>query len=322
MRWSIKAWLIAAASLVLLGGCVFAAAMTVLKWDFTKLETSQYVTNEYAIAEEPGAIVINADTADITFVLCEGAARRVVCDAPQSITHAVAVKEGTLFVEAVDERKWYEYIGINFASPRITLYLSQGEYDTLFIKSDTGDVEIPADFKFNSIDVSTDTGDVTCLALALETVKIATSTGDISIENTAAGCFDLSTSTGDVTASLVSCAGDITIGVSTGKVQLTSVVCKSLITSGSTGDISLHHVVAAERLSIERSTGDVSFYGADAAEIIVVTDTGDVEGSLLSEKIFITKTDTGSVHHPHSEGGGRCEITTDTGDITLSVLGD
>lgn len=322
MRGAIKAWLIAAASLILLGGCIFAAAMTVLKWDFTKLTTSKYVTKEYAITEELKAIVINADTADITLVLSEDATSRVVCNEPENITHAATVKEGTLFVELVDERKWYEYIGINFGSPGVTLYLSQSEYDSLLISSDTGDVEIPAGFKFKSIDISTDTGDVTCRALASEAVKIGTSTGDIGIENAATGRLDLSVSTGDVIASDVSCEGDITIGVSTGEVHLTSVVCKSLITSGSTGDISLNHVVAAERLSIKRSTGDVSFHGADAAEIVVLTDTGDVKGSLLSEKIFITKTDTGSVRVPHGERGGRCEITTDTGDITLSVSGN
>ena len=77
--------------------------------------------------------------------------------------------------------------------------------------------------------------------------------------------------------------------------------------------------IATESFSIKRSTGDVTFDGADAKSISVKTDTGDVKGSLLSNKVFITKTDTGDINVPSSTTGGKCEITTDTGDINLTV---
>ena len=64
----------------------------------------------------------------------------------------------------------------------------------------------------------------------------------------------------------------------------------------------------------------MTFEGSDAAEIFVQTSTGDVEGSLLSSKVFIANTDTGKVDVPKSITGGRCEITTDTGDIRISVI--
>ena len=56
-----------------------------------------------------------------------------------------------------------------------------------------------------------------------------------------------------------------------------------------------------------------------AAEILIKTDTGDVKGSLLSEKVFVVQTDTGSIDVPKTVSGGRCEITTDTGDIKISL---
>jgi len=69
----------------------------------------------------------------------------------------------------------------------------------------------------------------------------------------------------------------------------------------------------------ESDTGDVKFDGCDAAEIFVETDTGDVKGSLLTDKIFIVQTDTGSVDVPKTATGGKCEITTSTGDINISI---
>ena len=81
----------------------------------------------------------------------------------------------------------------------------------------------------------------------------------------------------------------------------------------------MDNVIAAEKLSIERSTGDVKFDGSDATEIYVKTDTGDVTGSLLTDKVFITQTDTGDVDVPKTTTGCRCEIITDTGDIRIKI---
>jgi len=78
-------------------------------------------------------------------------------------------------------------------------------------------------------------------------------------------------------------------------------------------------LIASNKISIERSTGDVRFDKCDAAEISVDTDTGDVRGSLLSDKIFFVETDTGKVRVPRSETGGRCEIETDTGNVTIEI---
>ena len=79
----------------------------------------------------------------------------------------------------------------------------------------------------------------------------------------------------------------------------------------------MKNVIATEKFSIKRSTGDVKFDSCDAAEIFVETDTGDVNGSLLTNKVFITKTDTGRINVPNSITGGKCEIITNTGDIKI-----
>ena len=110
--------------------------------------------------------------------------------------------------------------------------------------------------------------------------------------------------------------------MSTGKAYLSDIACKNLTSTGSTGDISLKNVVSTGKISIERNTGDVTLEASDAIEIFITTETGDVKGSLLTDKVFITKTDTGRIDVPNSITGGRCEITTDTGNIKISILDD
>ena len=55
--------------------------------------------------------------------------------------------------------------------------------------------------------------------------------------------------------------------------------------------------------------------------IPVKTSTGDVTGNLRTEKVFVTKTSTGDVRVPNTASGGKCTITTSTGDIRITVDG-
>ncbi len=125
-------------------------------------------------------------------------------------------------------------------------------------------------------------------------------------------------STGDICAERIS-ADSVTFSVTTGDIVLSRVSCRNLTAEISTGDVELKNVIAAEKFSIETTTGDVEFDSCDAGEICIKTSTGDVEGSLLTGKEFIAQTSTGDVEVPISSSGGRCEITTSTGDIEITV---
>ena len=280
MTKTTKIWLIIATILLLTGCIIFGGVMTVYKWNFSKLSTNKYETNKYDITDNFKNISVNVKTADIVFVASEKAKTEVVCYEQDNANHEVSVDNDTLTIKLVDERKWYEYIGINFRTPKITVYLPQGEYGNL---------------------------------------TVSASTGDIDIKNLSAENINLTVTTGEIEAKSITCNGDFKTTVSTGEVELKDVSCKNLSSNGNTGDITLKDVIAEEKFAIERSTGDVKFERCDANEIFVKTDTGDVKGSLLSDKVYITQTDTGSVNVPKTTTGGRCEITTDTGDIKITV---
>ena len=288
----------------------------------TACSSMNYETNIHEINEEFNNISIKTDTADIAFVPSNDGMCRVACYEDAKSIHSVEIQNGTLMINVVNNKKWYDYIGVNIVSPKITVYLPEKAYSSLVIEENTGDIEISKDFKFKSIDISLSTGNVKCYASAVENITIATSTGAIYVEGISASSLNLTVSTGNVTVSSVTCEEDITIGVSTGKTYLTDVVCKNLTSTGNTGNISLKNVISTEKISVERSTGDVTLDRSDAAELFITTSTGDVEGSLLTDKVFITKTDRGRINVPNSITGGRCEITTETGDIKISISDD
>ena len=271
--------LLISALVILIGVIIFSVAMTALKWDFSKLSTSNLKTTTHTISDHFDTITIKTTTADITFVPSDGVECRVVCKEHENEKHSVNVQNGILSIELNDERAWYEHIGIISASPEITVYLPEKEYSELFIKESTGDVTIPDDFGFKRIDVSLSTGDVKNYATASEEISIKVTTGDVNLERTTAG---------------------------------------KIIVLSSTGDVNLKNTTA-DKIIITSSTGDIAFNGIDASEIEIKTSTGDVKGSLLSEKVFFTKSSTGDVEVPETLSGGKCKITTSTGDIKISI---
>lgn len=320
MKKSNKIWLIIAASLIVVGLIVYGAGIVLMDGDFSKLGTAKYETNTHTLHEEFQNIRVELDTADIRLLLAEDGVGRVECYEETNAKHSVTVEDGTLVIRLVNERKWYEYIGVNIDSPEITVYLPRSEYDALSVKGSTGSVTLPETICFESIDVAVSTGNVTCFSSASESLRIKASTGRIRIEDVQTESLALSTSTGLVSVSSVVC-GNLDIRVSTGLTTVNNVSCKNLVSVGDTGDISLNNVIATGKFLIERNTGDVTFEDSDAAEVYVKTDTGDVTGSLLTDKVFIVKTDTGRVIVPNSVTGGRCEITTDTGDVKITIVG-
>ena len=320
MNKAVKIWLIVASALVLVGAITFFGVMSAMEWNFLRLSTEKYETNKHEISENFESISIKTDTPDIVFLMSNDEKCRVECYESEKAKHSVTVKGRTLDIAVVNERKWYDNIYIGFSSaPKIKIYLPKSEYEELYVKASTGSLELHEELSFESMDISLSTGDVFCYSSAKNDIIIKTSTGDIEIENIYAGALDLNSSTGKIKASNIDCEGDSIFTVTTGKAILSDIKCKDLISKGSTGDIVLSDVISSGKFDIKRVTGYVSFDGCDAAEIYVTTDTGDVKGSLLSEKIFIPTTDTGDVDVPKTVTGGRCEITTDTGDIKISI---
>lgn len=300
MSKAVKKWLIAAASLSVLGFAVFAGAMAALGFDFSKISTVKYETNTYEVSGDFDKISIDVDITDIVFEKSDDERCKVVCFEAEKVKHSVRCTNGTLIIDMTDDRKWYDYIGISFASPKMTVYLPQSEYTSLLIDTDTGNIDIPESFAFNKLEIETDTGSVDCMADVSDIIKIESDTGDIGISSVESGC-------------------DIDIKTDTGSIKLTDVSCTDFTAESDTGDISIVNTVAGNSICVESDTGNVKLKNSDAEELLIETDTGDITGTLLSEKDFIAKSHTGDVNVPKTQTGGKCKITTDTGNIKIDI---
>lgn len=245
----------------------------------TSCDAKNYETKNYDIKEPFSSILIDTDVAKIDLLPSDDGVCKVVCQERAKKYHSVEVKDGVLTIKVVDEEKWYERV-VKIDNTKLTVYLPEAMYDAISVKA---------------------------------------STGDVRIDNVRTSALDVKLTTGNITTTGVRCDGDVNINLTTGDVALSALECKNLTSTGSTGNVTLTNVVASENITVERSTGDVTFEDSDGAKILVKTSTGSVSGSLLTEKVFVVKSDTGRVDVPSSSKGGECKITTDTGNIIISI---
>ncbi len=330
MKKAAKIWLIVAAAFVLCGAILFTCAMAGLDWDFNNLTTENYETKVYELDEGLGTIdgdiYIETDTADVEIVAKRDMAIdtvKVVCYENSKEPHSVSILDGVLTVKYNDARQLTDFIGIVNESPKITVYVPQGtwgRYGDLYVKTSTGDVVLPSNLTFDSVDVRSSTGDVDNSSSVMGSLEIENNTGSINMKNMSAFSMELSTSTGDISLENVNCSHELNIRVSTGKTELKNVSCETFISKGSTGDIIMDELKAFFQMTIERSTGDVQFRSCDSSSIRVFTDTGDVYGVFSNDVVFNVKTDTGDVDVPEGvKNGPGGYVQTNTGDVKIEI---
>lgn len=295
-------WFLAAVILVAVGALIFVGALAAVHFDFTEFSTQKFQTNTYEFNENFENISVDVKTATVIFVPSDEEVCRIECFEEDKLTHSVKIQDGTLMVYTVDNRKWYDHIVISFKTPTVTIYLPEEVYDSLSVVTKTGNIEIPDGFCFETVTITGTTSSITCNASVSKCIELNTTTGNISLGSSETETIELSATTGKVTAN--------------------DIACNKLTAETSTGQIFLQNVIAEESIQAETSTGGVIFEGCDASDIAVKTSTGSVEGTLLSEKIFDVHTATGSIRVPDTTSGGRCEITTGTGNIEISLTAE
>ena len=304
---------IVSSTLLIIGGTFFAIGIV------NETKNNKIVTNEYEI-NDFNDINVDIDTADLEFKVSNDGSKKVVCVEKEKQLHSVEVDNNTLIIESNDERKWYERIfNFNLTKTKVTIYMPLGSYDDINIKSSTGNVYIPNQYTFSSLNIEVSTGNIQVQADVLNSVTIESSTGNVSIE-TESKSVNVNVSTGNVLMTNSIIEENIEVTTSTGQITINDTSSKMIRLKTSTGDIKLTNVIADDSLFVRTSTGNVRFTDCDATKLIdIETSTGNVNGSLLTGKIFDARTSTGKINCPPSNGEGLCKVRTSTGNINITL---
>jgi len=257
MKLRTKIWLIVAACLILVGAILFGGALSAMNWDFTKLSTDKLETNRYELTEDFQNITLTTVTADVTFLPATDGKTTIICTEWENQKHSVTVEDGMLTIKMVDTRPWYHYIfNLHFGSPKLTVYLPNGEYGDLTVKATTGDIEIK-NLIVDAINLHLTTGDAKLTDLSCTRLSLDATTGDAALKNViTTGSLKLKATTGDV--KFDGCdAADIFIKLTTGDVTGNLLTGKIFTVKTTTGDIDVPPSSGTGKCQITATTGDV-----------------------------------------------------------------
>lgn len=295
----------------------FVILMASIKWDFKGLNNKQYEIKTYEISETFDDITLSSKTSDIEIVKTNNVCK-IECYENEKITYSITLDDNMLKIEEIDSRKWYDYIGFNFEKRKITLYLPKKLYNSIKLQNTTGNIALEDDLIFNDIYIYTTTGNVNCMANSKNQIEIKATTGKLQLDNLDAKMINLKSTTGNIELNKIN-ATNINIEVTTGDLKLNNVDATDIYSIGTTGNINLDNTLCHTYLALERTTGNIRINKSDSLSIYIKTSTGNIKGNILTDKDFIVKTKTGKIDVPVSKGTNKCELTTSTGNIIISI---
>ncbi|MBQ7278542.1 MAG: DUF4097 family beta strand repeat protein [Clostridia bacterium] len=262
---------------VVLGAAICVGGLANLGFDFSRLDTTKYVSTEYAFEGTVDEIDLTLYTTDAQIVPARDGVCRVAVLEEEDYPHTVTLEGGQLSIQGSERRRPWSF-GIRMQYALVTVYLPEESYHRLEAQTASGDLLVDGNFSFETAELEAATGDVTWRHAGTEDLEIAIATGDVVVADCAPGALQIAAATGDVSISEVITPGDMRCHVSTGDILLNRVDGKNIYLEGTTGDIS---------------------------------------GSILTPKAFHGEATTGSVSVPSTEAEGVCRVKTTTGDIKL-----
>ncbi len=266
--------------------------------------------------------------------------------------HDVTLENGTLRI--VRNRQQKERRFFSSVTGELTLYLPEGQYQSLDVTTASGNMEVRQDF--GSVHITGASSDVTLAGTYPGRVTVQTASGDVSLEGvfdgelevlTASGSQNLKgrfasgklrSASGDMELSGASFAEDLTTETASGDMTLSNVLARGLRLRSASGDVHMERV-CAETLNVESrsgdmdlervlskgdflcktTSGDVSLEGCDSPQMGFTTVSGDISGSLLHGKQFSCCTVSGEMNLHGGTPRGTCSISTVSGDADLEI---
>lgn len=340
-----KIWIMAA-SIAVAVGIIIVIVVSVTR-DFSLFKEHNIVTEvkTYSVDKDFKNIKIEDVEYDIFLVPTKDEKCKVICNEEEKLYHTVDVVGDTLIIKRINTRKWYEsiYFGFDFGiwdSLTMTVYLPEKEYQNFYITTTSGDVSVDVPFAFSEAEVYDTSGDVILSNITADNITAKSTSGDVKIASSnVKEDLNLKTTSGDVSLSNVnaknitseSTSGEVKVisanvkdelysGTTSGDVNISNVKTQDISVKSTSGDVELISVVSLGDLKAKTVSGEIDLDRCDGKSLDLKTTSGDIEGSLLSEKLFITDTTSGDVDVPVCTSDERCVISTVSGDVEIVIL--
>lgn len=292
------------------------AAVGENKFYLNSLDTRNLQARTYTVDEKFSSVKINETSSNIFIQPSKDKTCRVECYEGEKTHYDVRVENGELNITRRDRHNLIEF-GI-FAENPLTVYLPENEYGDIDISTASGDVEFGGAFTADMVNVDTASGDVKAGALTCRKLTVNGASADIDLGNVDCEELSVKTASGEIELDYVT-ARELSARSTSGDIDMRNVHADSLKTTTASGEMELQNVTAGVKMNLESTSGDIGLERCDAGELKISSTSGSVYGSLLTGKTFIAHSTSGDIDIPRTDDGGRCEVSTTSGDIKLFI---
>lgn len=340
------------------GGGIKKEQITVTENSF-RVPVGDTVDSVFEIEEDFTDISVWTDVYRVDIVAGDGETARVTFgDTEKTDRISVKVENGELKILAKRHAEFsivlFDY---DFQESSILIELPEAEYADLMIDGVSGRICTTDAFTFRDVKLDTTSGAISWTGVAAE-FKANTTSGKIELTALQADSLSADSTSGAIRLQELTVDGPCRAETTSGKLEMTDVQAESLnvdSTSGAivlqgltvdglcraesgSGRLELSEVMAKEldtcttsgghqykavlvdgHWYAESTSGGIRFEGCDASSIEMETVSGGINGTLLSEKQFITDTVSGTVRVPRGEKGGLCRVSTVSGGVDIRI---
>lgn len=321
MKYRKSAALLAAALLgcALLGGCGEDPAATATESTPAATDTApttsappaELQTTAFEITEDFTSIRVEGGVSDIRLIPTPGNCT-VGCTDMAGLEYNAQVEDGTLVIRETGSTQE--------TGAEIVICLNRPDFDTLEITTTGGDVDVTQDFTFSDVTLRSASGELGYRGQAEGEMSCVTDSGRILVTGVHPDTMDLQSNSGQIVVQSAQVAQAIQAETVSGSLVLSYVQCTNATVASQSGEQTLEQLLASEILNIRSDSGTVTLTDCDGASVDIRTTSGTVTGTLQTGKAFTVSAARGTVNVPDTTGGP-CSITTDSGNVTLSIGG-
>lgn len=193
--------------------------------------------------------------------------------------------------------RWIDHAPLDIGG-KLTLYLSEKEYDSLTVRTASGELLVESGLSFQSVVLNSVSGEIDVQKITgLKDLLLSSTSGDISAKETeVASDFLASSVSGEISVRDMNVAGKAGFSTTSGSILLKD---------------SLFH-----EAKIDTTSGKVLLDEIQSETCTAETVSGDVRGTIDADTKVLTKTVSGDVRVPNGSKGD-WSVKTISGDILL-----
>lgn len=253
----LKKWLLAGGLLIIIGGLLFVIGMSALKWDFYKLDTTEYTAKNFTVSEEITGVDFNVDTFPV--VIKSGSSFTLDYYEASDSNVEVTIENGILKI--YEKHKPFDLLRKS--------WFSFGRLNHVY------ELTLPADV---ALDFTGANGDVKFEGVSLSSVTLDITNADLMFNNCNFFNLGVKLTNGDI--EFYDCTAD-TVTVNSTNIDFEAINCNfsSLTVKGTNADVSV----------IKSTVPEISLSSTNADYVLrnVNVDNLTVKGTNLDAYILI-----------------------------------